>query len=146
MLVVAVEVAAVSSRLMDERDEEWLSHLLRKRYAENYNVSGTENWLRNWVWKRPDIYHGCRTRNAFCISLLTKRPWAYESECSVMMICGEGQTGLWECLTCLKLSIEWGRMMKATTWKLASDTEFDLAPVARYLGLEEISPRFVLRY
>jgi len=142
-----VEPAASKPWPMNEDDVEWLSRLLLKRYPGKYDTSGVEHWLKNYVYKRTDIYHQCRTSNSFCISLLTKRPWSYESECSVMMVgCDEGVTHLWEALSCLRASIEWGRSMKASTWKLASDTEYDLSPVARYLGVEEISPRYVLHY
>jgi hypothetical protein len=149
MAQAVLEAVAAGSepRLIVEGDAEWLSHMLRKRYAKSYNASGTERWLWDYVWTHKDIYHGCRTRNAFCISLLTKRPWSYEIECSVLIVCcEEGPTHLWEALSCLRSSIEWGRTMRATTWKLASDTDYDLAPVARYLGLTGISPRFVLHY
>jgi hypothetical protein len=149
MVAVEVEAAAGSEpRPATLADEQWVYSLCKKRYSHKFNEEGTANWMRNWVLKRPDLYHHCRTQNAFCISYLSKRPWApTEIECSVMMVCAdEKPTALWEALSCLRASIEWGRRMKATTWKLMSDTEYDLAPVARYLGVKEISPRYVLYY
>jgi hypothetical protein len=135
----------VEPRLITEADIPWLYYLCKKKYAHKFDAIGTENWLRNTVFKQAMIFHPARMPNAFCISLLSLTPWLpSEIECNIVFICADDGAH-WEAMHLLRDSIEWSRMRNVKSWKVSSDTEIDLRMMALRLGATEQMPRWCLR-
>jgi hypothetical protein len=71
-------------------------------------------------------------------------PWLpAEFEANVVAVCAD-DGGMWEALRLLRVSVEWGKRRKCSSWRLTSENN-DLAMLARRLGATEISPRFQMR-
>lgn len=130
---------------MTEDDIEWGIALGRERYGDRWDEESTLGWFRNVCLKGPLLFYPIRTDNAFCITLLSVLPWfPTEWEANVIFICAmDGKH--WEALKLLRASVEWARKRKATYWRICSETEFDVGPLAMRVGAQEISPRFLLR-
>jgi hypothetical protein len=119
--------------------------LCRKRYSSRYDPMSTEMWFRNNVLKNPLLFFPIRTDHAFTISTLHIWPWLpSEYECHMMMICADDDA-MWEVVTLLRATIEYARKRKCVCWRVTSETDFDLTPIAQRLGAREESPRFTLR-
>jgi hypothetical protein len=140
------EATEVYPRALTENDLEFLIPLCRKKYGGHYDPVTTENWFRNVVMKTPILFHPVRTKNAFCISFLSVMAWLPgQYECTVLMICAEDGAHFEACKL-LRESIEWGRSRKCSLWRVSSETDVDLAPLAKRVGATEESPRWILRY
>lgn len=132
-------------RLLTEADIYWVVWLGRKRYPHNYDPVGAEGWLRNNVLKQPLMFFAQRTQNAFCVSMISLKPWTpTESECHVAAICAD-DGAMFEALKLVRWSIEWAKSRKCVSWAISSDTEYDFEMLARRVGAETISPRFIIK-
>ena len=130
---------------MHEGDLPWLGYLCRKRYSHRYDQEGTEGWFRNIVLKAPLLFYPARSPRAFTVTMLSCLPWLpAEWNADVVFTCADEGAG-WEIVHLLRASITWSRRRRATHWRISSDTEYDVAPLAKRMGAEEISPRYVLR-
>lgn len=135
----------VNLRLLTEQDLTWAVWLGRKRYPKNYDPIGAEGWLRNIVLRNPLSFFAQRSENAFCVSMLSVKPWTpTDNECSVAALCAD-DGALWEALKLVRWSLEWARNRKCVSWCLSSDTEYNFEMLARRLGADEVSPRFIIR-
>lgn len=133
-------------RLLSEDDLPWLIQVSRKRYAAKFDEEATIGWFRNICLKAPLLFHPIRTDHSFCITMLTVMPWLpTEWEAHVIFICADHHAG-WEALKLLRASVDWARRRKAAVWRICSETDYDLTPLARRLGAEELSHRFSLRF
>lgn len=140
-----VPVLVNGPRLLTENDIPWLQNLAQRRYDSRYDFVGTEGWFRNIVLKSPLLFYPARTDSAFIITMLSFLPWLpSEFEANTVLVCADHDAGL-EILTLLRDSIEWSRKRRATTWRICSDTEHDIEPLARRVGAGEIAPRYCLR-
>ena len=136
----------VKPRLLTEDDVPWLFYLCRKKYSQRYDAAATELWFRNIVLKSPILYLPQRTDNAFCISMLTVQTWLpAEFECHIMFMCAD-DGAMWEAMKLIRASIEWAKSRRCTVWKVASDTDIELAAMARRVGATEVYPRYTLRF
>lgn len=132
--------------LLTENDLQWLISLGKKKYGSNYDYLTVEGWFRNIVLKAPLMFLPIRLANSFLIAMLATTPWAPSAfECNVVFVCADDGF-MWEAAKLLRHSIEWARKRKCTAWRLTSDTQYDLAPIARRLGANEISPRFSVKF
>lgn len=132
-------------RLITEEDLLWVVWLGRKRYPKNYDPPGAEGWLRNQVLKNPLMFLPMRTRNAFCISLISVKPWTpTENECNVAAICAD-DGAMWEAMKLIRWSVEWARNRKCTLWSMMSDTQYDFSALAQRIGATEAAPRYQMR-
>lgn len=130
---------------MREDDLPWLGYICRKRYSHRYDQEGTEGWFRNIVLKAPLLFYPSRTDNAFTITMLSCVPWLpAEWAADVVFTCAD-DGAMWEVLSLLRKSIEWARRRRATLWRISSDTDYDIAPLARRVGTHTIGPRHILR-
>lgn len=137
--------ASASIRLMHDGDLPWLAYLCLKRYSHRYDQEGTEGWFRNIVLKSPLLFYPSRTDHAFTITMLSCVPWLpTEWAADVVFTCAD-DGAMWEVLSLLRKSIEWSRKRRASVWRIMSDTDYDIAPLARRVGAGEIMPRYVLR-
>lgn len=117
----------------------------KKRYPGRFDSIGAENWFRNICLKQPLIFYPARLTNSFCISMLSIQPWIpSEWECNIVFICCDDGC-MWEGMRLLRSSIAWAKSRKCSTWKISSDTDTDLAAMAKRLGATEIFPRYALR-
>jgi hypothetical protein len=131
--------------LLTEADLPWLNVLCHRKYSARYDEQSTELWFRNTVLKNAILFYPIRTENAFTISMLSVNPWLPgEFECHNIFTCAD--TGcIWEVVTLFRASIAWATKRKVTWWRLNSETDFDLAPLARRVGAKDLSPRLSLR-
>jgi hypothetical protein len=143
---IYVPVLVNEPTLLTEHDIPWLNFLCKKRYSNRYDSSTTENWFRNIVLKSPMTFYATRTKNAFHISMLTVSPWLpADPECIVLFVCADEGAG-WETLKLLRDSIAWARKRRCAVWRLSSDTDVELVAIAKRLGVQEISPRYCIRF
>lgn len=134
----------VDPRVMTDDDIPWLYNLSVKKYPK-FDAVSTEGWFRNIVLKQPLLFLAQRTRNAFCISMLSVTPWMpSDFECNVVFICADDNCE-WEAVKLMRACIAWARNRKCKLWRVSSDTETDLAVLAKRLGAQEVSPRFTIR-
>lgn len=132
--------------LCTENDVQWLISLGKKKYGLAYDYVTTEGWFRNIVLKSPLMFYPARTANAFIICMMSVEPWTpSDFVCNVVFICAD-DGAMWEAMKLLRASIEWAKQRKCKKWRLVSDTENDLAMMARRLGAKELSPRFNMEF
>ena len=130
--------------LLSENDLQWLIFLGKKRYGVEYDYLTVEGWFRNVVLKNPTMFLPIRLANSFQIGLVSLLPWTpAKLEYHVVFVCAD-EGAMWEAAKLLRTSIEWARKRGCKYWRLSSDTDFDMAPIARRLGAQEISPRFTV--
>jgi hypothetical protein len=133
-------------RLLIEDDIPWMYWLAKKRYSPRFDLITTEGWMRNVVLKQPLMFLPQRTEHAFCVSMLSVAPWLpSDFETSVVLICADEQH-MWEALKLMRASIEWAKARQCKLWRVCSETDADLTMLAKRVGAEEISPRFVIRF
>jgi hypothetical protein len=130
---------------MTEDDSDWLERLCKKRYGLGYDSYSSLAWFKNNVLKNPMMFYAVRSEDAFIITMLSGIPWlAGHLEANVVFICADDGC-MWQAMRLLRCSVDWAKRRKCTVWRLSSDTDYDLAPLARRLGVTELSPRFILR-
>ena len=129
---------------MTEADIPWLTYLGKKRYSGRYSEDETVKWFVNICLKQTVLFQPERTDNAFCITMLSIVPWLpLECEANVLFICADDDA-YWEGLRLLRSSIAWAKVRKATRWRIVSETDYDLGPLARRVGAKELTSRFSL--
>lgn len=132
-------------RLITEDDIRWMAELGDRRYPGRYDRLGTEMWFRNIVLKGPMMFLPIRSDHAFCIAMLSTTPWTPQTpECNVTLVCAD-EGKMWEAVMLLRASIEWAKRRKCSLWRLSSETDFDLGPIAHKLGATEANVRYVKR-
>lgn len=130
---------------MGDADLPWLRYLCAKKYPERFEPEATVQWYLNIVLKSPLLFLPARTKDAFLIQMISTLPWfPAEFQCNVVMIAADDGCA-WQAVHLLRYGIDWARRRRCTDWRLAGDAEFDLAPIARRLGADEVHPRFVLK-
>lgn len=134
----------MTPRRLSPADLPWLHKVARPRYPANYSARAAEAWFCEVVMKSPLMFNAARTDNAFCISMLACNPWTpAEFEVHVAALCAD-QGAVWECGALLRDSIAFARERKACRWHMNSETDFDLAPLARRIGATTRTPRYTL--
>jgi hypothetical protein len=130
---------------MSEDDLPWLKRLCLSRYSHRYEPESTENWFRQLVMKNPLIFLAIRTDDAFLIALISCLPWLpSEFEVNVVMLCAEDGAG-WQAVKLCRYCIDWARRRKCTVWRICSETDFNLGPIAKRVGATQLSDRYSLR-
>lgn len=131
-------------RRIEERDRPWLVDLCKRRYSNKYSAETADAYLCNVVLKNPIQYYATRTADAFQITNLTTTPWTprdYRAD-MVFICCDHGK--MWQSLLLLRDSIQWARDRRAVAWRFETETDTDLAPIMKRLGVREITPRYHL--
>lgn len=117
-----------------------------RRYPASYDRLGVEMWVRNIVLKGPMMFLPIRTDDAFLIAILSTTPWVPQTpECNVALVCAE-EKHMWQAIILLRASIEWAKRRKCSLWRLSSETDYDLEPIALKLGAKERQVRYALRF
>lgn len=133
-------------RLILDTDIPWMVDLGRRRYSNKHDFMGVEMWFRNIVLRGPMMFFPVRSDNAFLIAMLNTTPWQpTDPECNVCLVCAD-HGAMWEAIILLRASIEWAKRRKCSLWRLSSETDFDLAPIAHKLGATEPNTRWVMRF
>lgn len=131
--------------LLSESDLPWLHFLFKKKYDVRFDSMTTEGWYRNIVLKNPMMFYPVRLANSFLIAMLSTLPWLpAEFDCNIICVCAD-DGAMWETMKLLRASVDWARKRGCKHWLLASDTVYDLAPMAKRLNANEISPRFSIK-
>ena len=116
-----------------------------RRYPGRYDRLGTEMWCRNIVLKGPMMFLPIRSDHAFLIAMLSTTPWTPATpECNVVLVCAE-EGRMWEAIMLLRASQEWADRRLCSLWRLSSETDFDIGPIAHKLGATEANVRYVKR-
>jgi hypothetical protein len=132
-------------RLITEDSIPWMHDVGDRRYPGKYDRLGVEMWVRNIVLKGPMMFLPIRSDNAFLIAMLSTTPWVPQTpEANVALVCADDGK-MWEAIMLLRASIEWAKRRKCSLWRVSSETDFDLEPIARKLGAIEPNTRWILR-
>jgi hypothetical protein len=128
--------------MMTEADLPWLRMVCAKRYPpDKFDPYCMEGWFRDTVLKQPLLFCPLRTDNAFLIVMLCCVPWTPATfEANVVAVCAD-DGGMWEALRLLRVSVEWAKLRKCSSWRLTSEND-DLSMLACRIGATETSPRF----
>jgi len=130
---------------MHEGDLPWLIDLCKRRYSDKYDPAGAEGWFRNTVLKSSILFYPARTEHAFTITMLACEPWSpSEFTANVVFTCAE-DGAMWQVIHLLRDSITWSKKRRCVAWRMWSDTEYDVAALARRVGATEVLPRHSLR-
>ena len=132
--------------LITENDIAWGISLAKRRYADKWDFLGAEGWLRNIVLKSPMVFLPIRSSDAFLVAMINVVPWTPANwEANVVMLCAD-EDKMWQAVALARASIEWARQRRCSEWRISSETEIELGPIARRLGAEELSPRYRVRF
>jgi hypothetical protein len=132
--------------MMHEGDLPWLTNLCLRRYSPHYDPPGAEGWFRNTVLKSPILFYPARTGNAFTITMIACEPWEpSQFTANVVFTCCEDGF-MWDTIQLLRDSVDWGRKRRCVAWRMWSDTDYNVGPLARRVGAAEYLPRYGLRY
>lgn len=141
---VQADTVLLEPWLLSENDLPWLHFLFEKKYDKRFDAMATEGWFRNIVLKTPIMFYPVRLSDSFLIAMLSCLPWLpSEFDCNIICVCAD-DGAMWQTAKLLRSSIEWARKRKCKHWMLASDTAFDLAPMAKRLGATELWPRYMI--
>jgi hypothetical protein len=133
-------------RLITENDIGFMLEVGDRRYPGRYDRLATEMWVRNIVLKGPMMFLPIRSDHAYLIAMLSTTPWTPATpECNIAMVCAD-DGAMWEAVMLLRASIEWAKRRKCSLWRLSSETDFDLGPIANKLGAKEPNTRWILRF
>lgn len=141
----ALDVAVLVRRL-EENDRTWLVDLCRRRYPPHYDIGAAENWISHAVVRNPVQFYATRSPNGFQITNLTANAWTprdFTADVTVIL-CDFGH--VWEALPLLRDSMKWARERRAIRWRFETDTEHDLAPIMKRLGVPPVTPRYCLDF
>lgn len=121
-----------------------MSRLAQARYPGNYDIEAAEMWMRNIVLRQPMVFYPIRTDHAFMVTLVSLLPWLPgEPQANVVMLCAENGH-MWDSVRLARASLEWAIRRNCWRWGFNSDTDFDVGPIAKRMGLIELCPRYVV--
>ena len=139
------ETSVAELRLIREEDIPWALEIAKRRYADEWDFLGAEMWFRNIVLKSPMVFLPIRSADAFLIAMVSVVPWLPARwEANIVVFCADDGK-MWQGLALLRASIAWARQRRCVEWRLSSDTDMELGPLAKRLGAEELSPRYRMR-
>jgi hypothetical protein len=83
------------------------------------------------------LYYAARTDKAFLVAFLQIKPWLpADPEVTVSILCAEEDAG-WDPIRLCRASMVWARKRNAIKLLIATETTYDLKPIALRLGAEE---------
>lgn len=133
-------------RPVELADLAWVHRLFLKRYPTNYDWHTTDVWFRHTVLNNPLSIFAARTDDAFVLANTTVMPWLPgKYECNIVTICSDSDVDpTWQVVQLLRASIDWARKRKCYIWKISSDLETDITPLAMRVGAHQVHTRFAL--
>lgn len=84
----------------------------------------------------PRVF-GCLSGDAATITMAAEWHWCIgmPPKLEIAMVYLAGVAQVWDVVRCLRLTAQWGRSIRAERFRVDSDTDVDLAPLARRIGL-----------
>jgi len=125
----------------------WVHGLFKQRYPHDYDWHTTEVWFCHTVLNNPLTLYAARTDDAFVLANTTVMPWLPgQYECNVVTICAdENSHATWQVMDLLRHSIAWAQRRNCYVWKISSDMEVDITPLAQRVGAKKLLSRFSLQ-
>lgn len=121
-----------------------MADLAKRRYPANFDIEAAELWLRNIVMRQPMVFYPIRTDHAFMVTFISLMPWRpSEPEANVALLCSE-EGWIWDSIKLARASLDWAYRRNCCKWGFNSDTEFDIGPIAKRMGIIELRPRYVV--
>jgi len=140
---------SVLVRPIERSDLEWVHRLFKQRYPQDYCWHTTDVWFCHTVLNNPLSIYAARTDDAFVLANTTVMPWIPgKYECHIVTICSDENASAsttWQVMKLLRASIDWARARKCYVWKISSDMEIDVTPLAQRLGAKQLLTRFALQ-
>jgi hypothetical protein len=134
---VAETNLAAKVRPITYADVDWFMDIGRRRYPPDWSLIGTEAWLRKRVLPNPESYLAIRSDHAATVTMLSAQHWTpHRFEALVQTTMAE-EGCMWELFPLLRASQDWARKRRCVNWKIATETEYDLGPMARRVGAKE---------
>lgn len=132
---------ASGSRRMTFDDIPWVLSLAHERY-QGWDPGGALVFLIQAL-KGPNMLL-LRTHDAFLVGNHVAPPWyPKRRECHVMALCAKPGAH-WQAVRLLRESIDWARTHDCVCWRFHSETMHDVGALARYLGAQADTPRYVI--
>jgi hypothetical protein len=132
-------------RLLTEDDLPWLIHLGQRRYSTAFDAFSTEMWFRNNVLKSPLIFFPARTDHAFTICMIVTDAWLPGQRICNSLLLNSEEGAVWEEITLMRAAVEWARKRQCAEYRIWSDTEVDLTPVAVRVGGQPTAVRLTVK-
>ena len=135
---------AITVRRLTVEDVGWFMQLGIDRYPDRWDAVGTEWWLRNRILVNPTHCLGLRTDHACVVTVISASAWLPSDWDALVTTVMAEQGAVWETLPLLRASRDWAHDRKCTTWKMASETKYDLGALARRVGAKEGPPYYMI--
>jgi len=127
-------------------DLPWVHGLFKQRYPKDYDWHTTDVWFCHTVLNNPLTIYAARTSDAFVLANTTVMPWLPgKYECNIITICAEVGCSAWQVMKLLHASIDWARRRNCYVWKISSDMDVDITPLALRVGAKQLLSRFALQ-
>lgn len=85
-----------------------------------------------------------RTDHALIVATIYSPPWwPDDKECHVVVLVAD-KGHHWDAVRLLRRSIGWARIRKCTKWRIDSETEHELGPLANYVGAGATGKKYTL--
>lgn len=139
-----VPARAVKVREMTGMDIPWFIDLGIKRYPSRWDPIGTEWWLRNRILANATHCLAIRTDHAACVTVCSATGWLPSDWDALVTTLMADEGAVWETLPLLRTSRDWAHRKKCVTWKVATETKYDLGALARRVGAVQGPPYYVI--
>jgi hypothetical protein len=129
---------------MRDDDVAWVTEINKRRYPTRFDAEATALWIRNVVLRNPLVFCAIRNDHSYVIAHLAVIPWFPRSiECNTCIVCADiGH--MWRVIPVLRSAVEWARRHRASAFRITSQTEFDLGPIAKRLNMTKSFPLYSL--
>jgi hypothetical protein len=132
-------------RLLTEDDVPWIVDLGKRRYSTAFDAFSAEMWFRNNVLKSPLIFFPARTDHAFTICTIITDAWLPGMRICNNLLLNSEEGAVWEEITLVRAAVDWARKRHCAEYRIWSDTDVDLAPVATRAGAQPTAIRYSVK-
>lgn len=142
----ATPAAAGEVRFIGPADVQWFMDLGLRRYPRDWSPIGTEAWLRQRVLPNPASHLAIRSDHAAVVVTITYQPWTPNKFEAIVSTTMAEPGAVWELMPLLRASIEWAKRRRCVSWRIASETEYELGPLARRVGATDGKPYYMIEF
>ena len=122
-------------------DLPWLLSLASERYPP-FDPGTTLSWLAGII-NNPQGY-AIRTNDAFAIATCMAPAWHPKSpECHLLFLCAAPGEH-WQAIRLARDTVRWARTQRCVKWWFSSETDYEIAAIARRLGAKRKVIRYVM--
>lgn len=133
----AADAAATSKvRVITPSDVDWFIDLGLRRYPVDWSPIGTELWLRNII-ASPATCLALRSDNAAIVVTVTSNRWTPNKFEALAQTVMAEEGCMWELFPLLRAAQDWAARKRCGKFKMATETAYDLGPIAKRIGLHE---------